>query len=532
MTDVLDASESPTIQQFFKENNAFIPFLMAKVSAQFQIPRRSGFSIVLEALRNSDDSLLTVKDVIEIYQARDTSSVESFKNLLVKVLGVEDLKNYEGMRVDLEIVRKLCGIEGNKDPSVAFCSESSYANLMLSSSDGGFREFIEGEIIGRFTNRNSGGGLGDKTKPVVFEALQHASGKTVAEVRLSIEKTLEDSGERHSEAVRKANIFATIMTQLGGLKSENTIDKTALRRIVRIPDDGYSIKAAESAVKANLEPQAEGPAQQQASEAITTSQSQQEDYREFLKENKAFIRYTQQGGLGAIKGEGGLDVLLKCLERRGGKKSPTVGDLIFEFRTYGSRRNNETQQLQALLSKALGRQDQPCETDSTPLDLTVLKKLCGMKEGELDPSVRVCMMCGAEESYTALLSSVKQGGFGEIIANEITRLAQSSRHNQVGEKMLEIILGALPHIEGKTLGEAAQYIREFGGDNNTLGATRIKAANHLLRNGPTWWGVGPDDVFDATALCHVLGIREDGYSMAKANERIATYQQQNLLCQG
>ena len=191
-----------------------------------------------------------------------------------------------------------------------------------------------------------------------------------------------------------------------------------------------------------------------------TNQRSYEGYGEFLEENKPFIYYTlsQQGGLGTIKKKDGLDVLLECLERLGGSKSPTVGDLIFEFRTYGTGRHNETQQLQVLLSNALERQDQPGETDSTPLDLNVLKKLCGMKDGELDPSVRVCMMCGAEDSYKALLSSVKQEGFGEIIASAITRLAQSSRRNHVGEKMLEIILEALPHIGGKSLSDAAGYI--------------------------------------------------------------------------
>ena len=197
-----------------------------------------------------------------------------------------------------------------------------------------------------------------------------------------------------------------------------------------------------------------------------------------------------------------------------------MGDLVKEYRNSGARNALNTQKLENLLSKALGRgEENPViKSDQTPLDLNVLKKLCGMKDGELDPSVRVCMMCGAEESYTALLSPIEEGGFGEIIANEITRLAQSSRHNQVGEKMLGIILGALPDIEGKTLGEAAQHISEFGGDDDTLGATRIKAANHLLRNGPTWLGVGKEGVFDATSLRYVLGIREDGYSMAKANE--------------
>ena len=375
--------------------------------------------------------------------------------LFSEVLGTNGVLDLE-TPIDLGALRKLSGLkQGDMDLSVAACvlslSDNPYESMMKPAAEGGFREFINA-IVTAYAARPNNNGIGPKTLSLILSVLPEIGGMTLAQAEAMVQERQKKLPDRDCEKTRKDNRFSRMLQELLGISSsDGVIDAKGLLRLLKILDDGYSIKAAASAVKANLEPQAEGPAQQQASEAITTSQGQQEEYRKFLQENKAFIRYTlsQQGGLRTIKGEDGLDVLLKCLERRGDKKSPTVGDLIFEFRTYGARRNNETQQLQALLSKALGRQDQLFETDSTPLDLTVLKKLCGMEEGDFDPSVRVCMMCGAEESYTALLSPVEEGGFGEIIANEIARLAQSSRRNHVGDKLLGIILGALPHIGGK-----------------------------------------------------------------------------------
>jgi hypothetical protein len=609
MSDVSDASARPTIKQFFQENNAFIAYNVPKVRAQYQIPRQGGLGAVLEALRNSDDNPLTVKEVIEIYQDREKSSkkssVEAFKGLLVSLLGVEDLKDYEDTRVDLDIARKLCGIEGDEDPSVAFCSENSYANLMLPLADGGFREVIENEIIRRFTNKNSGGGLGDKTKPVVFEALQHAGGKTVEEVCHSIDETLGETEDRHSENQRKSNIFKAIMRQLGDLEPENTIDESALRRILRIPEDGYSM------AKAKSNPQ-EADQQQQGEHAMTESQANQQTYKNFLKENKAFLRYalSQQGKLDKIKNEDGLDVVLECLKSLGEKKTLTVGNLIREFDKHVSRSNN-TESLKNLLSKALGRGDDNPVTgsDTTPLDLNLLRTLCGMKEGDPDPSVAACFRCWAQEPYAALLSPAEEGGCGEVIANEITRLARSSPRNQVGEKMLEIILGALPHIGGKSLSDADSYISlpKWGlelcarlnsdQDNNNeensrlrtavktmLGiegkisegvflrairskptlkgslkifheeltsamgsnvpsflrweeddkkqqSTRTKGGNDFFRQSQ-WFGVDQQGTFDEKALLHVLGIPEDGYSVAMANQMIGEYKQQHSLYQG
>jgi hypothetical protein len=546
MSDVSDASARPTIKQFFQENNAFIAYNVPKVRAQYQIPRQGGLGAVLEALRNSDDNPLTVKEVIEIYQDREKSSkkssVEAFKGPLVSLLGVEDLKDYEDTRVDLDIARKLCGIEGDEDPSVAFCSENSYANLMLPLADGGFREVIENEIIRRFTNKNSGGGLGDKTKPVVFEALQHAGGKTVEEVCHSIDETLGETEDRHSENQRKSNIFKAIMKQLGGLEPENTIDETALRRILRIPEDGYSM------AKAKSKPQ-EADQQQQGEEDTTESQANQQTYKSFFSENKAFLYHelSQKGDLGEVTVRDfasqfkpvkrkGLDVLLGLLEKAAEDTTiKTVGDLVKEYRTSGARNNLNTQKLEECLFQALGRQegDSPVtESDPTPLDLNLLRTLCGMKEGDPDPSVAACFRCWAQEPYAALLSPAEEGGCGEVIANEITRLARSSPRNQVGEKMLEIILGALPHIGGKTLGEAGQYIIEHGGDESTIQATRTKAGKDFFRQSQ-WFGVDQQGTFDKNALLHVLGIPEDGYSVAMANQMIAeAYKQQHSLYQG
>ena len=66
-------------------------------------------------------------------------------------------------------------------------------------------------------------------------------------------------------------------------------------------------------------------------------------------------------------------------------------------------------------------------------------------------------------------------------------------------------------------------------------STLTSGGNALFNHSLEWFGVNNQQgTFDQNALLHVLGIREDGYSMAKANEikveamQIEAMQAQNL----